>query len=108
MQQLVGHATQCFLAAVAIKLGRAFVPIRDTVSPVANKDCVIAQVEQQRSFRQRLLDLPSFRDVPRHLRSANHTARGILHRRNGNGNINQRTVLPHANGIEMLYPLGRA
>src|ERR1700730_8964864 len=64
-QQLMTHATHCFLAAVAIQFGRAFVPIRDPVSRVANKDRVIAQVEQPRSFRQRLLSLLSFRDVAR-------------------------------------------
>ena len=50
-QQLMGHATDGFLAAIAIEFGRAFVPICNAVRAVANKDCVIAQVEQQSSFR---------------------------------------------------------
>jgi hypothetical protein len=73
----MAHAPQGFLAAVAIQLGRAFVPVRDAVSKVANKDCVIAQVEQQRSFRQRLLSLLSLRDVPRHFGGAARPAAAV-------------------------------
>ena len=77
VKQLMGNAAQYFLAAIAIQFGRAFVPIGNAISLVANHDCVVAQVEQARSFRQHLLSpLPS-RDVPRYLRRSDHAARTI-------------------------------
>src|SRR3979411_527826 len=102
------HATHCFLAAVAIKFGRASVPVRNAVSAIPNKDGVIAQVEQPRSFRQSLLTLLSLRNVPRASRRANHPASSVLDRRNRKGKIDLGSIFAPADSLEMIDSLASA
>ena len=47
----------------------------------------------------------AFRNIAGDLRSANDAALSVLHGGNGEGNVDQRAVLPPAHGLEMLNAL---
>src|ERR1700688_1757943 len=101
----MAHSANCFVAAKAIQLGCAFVPIRNSVIAVANQDCIIAQVEQQRPFRQRLLNPLSIRYVPSDFRCPNDSSVSILHRRNSKGEMNPDAVFAQTNSFIVIDTL---
>jgi hypothetical protein len=68
-------------------------------------DAVQRDAEPGPLRRQRRHRAIAFGDIARHLRRADDVAGLVAHRRNRERNVDPATVLPHANGLEVVDPL---
>ncbi len=86
-QKFVRNLAQCILASEAVHLLRCLIPIKDAIPSVTHKNGIAAQVEQAGLFNQTLLVRLALSNVAGDLRCADNTTVLILHRRNGEGDV---------------------